>query len=56
MKKLICWLKGHKRGKTKYMGDKIWMIKCSRCGYTVKYESPMARLVGEEISLGFTGD
>ena len=51
---LICLFKGHKRGKTKAVKGG-WKIKCKRCGYVVEYNSPMARLFGKEISLGFDG-
>jgi hypothetical protein len=64
MKKIICWLKGHKRGKSfcsqNYNGIRnfnnyVWTIKCSRCGYKIEYLSPRARLVGTEIRFGFDG-
>jgi len=55
MKKIICWLKGHKRGFTKYKGNKCWQIKCRRCEYVLEYQSPMARLIGTEIRFGFDG-
>ena len=56
MKKIICWLVGHKRGKTFYKGKGIWHVECRRCGFTLEYESPMARLVGTEIKSGFDGE
>lgn len=56
IKRLICKIFGHKRGKTKYMGNKYWKIECSRCGYKLKYSSPCARLVGKEMAHGFTGE
>jgi len=62
MKKIICRLKGHIRDKENtFLGDGKserfkWSIKCKRCGTTCEYESPHARLVGEEIKFGFTGD
>jgi hypothetical protein len=64
MKKIICWFKGHKRGKTSsasnYRGIRlfnnfIWTIKCSRCEYQISYVSPRARLVGIETDSGFDG-
>ena len=54
--KLICLFKGHKRGKTKYLGNKHWLIECSHCGYKIKYRSPLARLVGTEMEFGFDGN
>ena len=65
MKKIICWLKGHKRGKTisasNYRGMRqfnnvLWTIECSRCGYKIQYNSPRARLIGTEMNYGFDGD
>lgn len=64
MKQIICWLFGHSRGKTwcsapcLYLGQRgfpQWNIKCKRCGYKVSYTSPMCRLVGQEMLLGFDG-
>lgn len=55
MKKIICFIKGHTRSNSKYIGKKIWRIKCRRCGYTIEYKSQMARLIGTEILLGFDG-
>jgi hypothetical protein len=69
MKKIICKLFGHKRGKTQSRTPYIyynqrskytrWFIECSRCGYKTSYENNTgshARLVGQEIYLGFTGE
>lgn len=53
--KLICYFKGHKRGRTYYMGNKYWHIECKRCGKTLEYDSPRARLTGTEIRYGFDG-
>lgn len=55
MKKILCLLKGHARGKTKYYKG-YWGIQCKRCSYWTYYKSPFARLIGKEIQLGFTGD
>lgn len=56
MKKIICWFKGHKRGKTVYLGKDMWYIQCSRCEYELEYDSPWARLVSTEIRWGFDGE
>lgn len=61
MDKLICFFKGHKRGKTSVRIDcpgfvKLWVIECKRCRYEIEYRSHMARLVGTEMRLGFDGD
>jgi hypothetical protein len=57
MKKLICWIKGHKRGETWYNPwKKYWYIECVRCAYQLNYQSPHARLVGTELKFGFDGD
>jgi hypothetical protein len=55
MKNIICIFKGHKRGETTktYRG---WKISCSRCGFTITYNSPSVRLVATEKKFGFTGD
>ena len=57
--KIICFFKGHKRGKTIYKYKKTightWNIVCKRCGYKIGYVSPNARLVSTEISSGFDG-
>lgn len=55
MKKIICWFKGHLRGKT-YFENRHWYIQCKRCGYETNYQSPYVRLISEEISLGFDGN
>ena len=55
MMKLRCFFKNHSRGKTKYLGDGYWYVKCKRCGYSIEYESPGGRLIGEEIARGFDG-
>ena len=62
-KRLICWFKGHKRGRTTHKDLSNnwrlcfrWTIKCKRCGYKTSYISPLSRLVGKEIELGFTGE
>ena len=63
--KIICWFKGHKRGKTwsrtgyvyHYVtGNTHWHIQCKRCGYRIDYSSPRARLIGTEMSYGFDGN
>ncbi len=54
-KKIICWIKGHRRGKTWMMENHWWHIECKRCKYTIEYTSPRTRLIGEEIRLGFDG-
>ena len=59
MKRIICFLKKHKSGKTKYncdlKGSGIWKIECVRCKYKIEYRSPWARLVGTEMKFGFDG-
>lgn len=63
MKKIICFFKGHKRGKTECYqtyngmvnGKFMWKIECSRCGYRIDYQSHMARLIGIELRYGFDG-
>lgn len=58
LNKIICYFKGHKRGRTthalifKYVE---WSIQCKRCNYMISYFSPRARLIGEEMSYGFEG-
>jgi hypothetical protein len=54
--KAICWWRGHRRGVTKYLGDKTWSVRCRRCGFKLDYQSPHARLVGTEMREGFTQD
>ncbi len=56
MNKILCFFKKHKRGLTDYEGHGVWCIKCKRCGYTIKYKSPHARLIATEIRFGFTGE
>lgn len=63
MRNLICWIKGHKRGKTKckrqnlYYVDRVrWYIECSRCGYKFDYFSPRSRLISTELDNGFDGE
>jgi len=55
---------GHKRGKTEhtrycngytFKHHTTWFIECVRCGLKLEYDSPLARLVGTEISNGFDG-
>ena len=53
--KIICWFKRHKRGNTRYNGNKIWHIECQRCGFWIEYTSPCVRLVGKEMRFGFDG-
>jgi predicted nucleic-acid-binding Zn-ribbon protein len=56
--KIVCFLKGHRRGYTKvssFGNDFHWTIKCKRCGYTIGYLSPKARLVSIEILHKFDG-
>lgn len=54
---LICKLIGHKRQESKLLNrnfhKSVWKIKCQRCKKSFKYESPMCRLIGEEIRLNF---
>lgn len=55
---LICFFKGHKRGKTTStfnLTTRRWKIKCKRCGYEIEYDSPLCRLVSKEMSYGFDG-
>lgn len=52
---IICWIKGHKRGKTS-LKKGWWYIQCSRCGYKIDYASPFIRLIAVEILEGFDGD
>ena len=57
--KIICKLKGHKRGYTGFRTENRkthWTIGCARCGYEYSYESPMARLVWKEMIAGFDGN
>ena len=56
IKRIICFFKLHKRGKTYYKKNKTWVIECKRCKYIVQYSSPMARLIGIEIKYGFDGN
>ena len=57
MKRLICFFKGHKRGEIWYEPwNKNWHIECKRCGYKYNYFSPIARLIGEEMRIGFDGN
>lgn len=61
MKKIICWFKGHKRGRDTCVYNRLsagflWVITCQRCGYKAEYYSPRLRLVGKEIGLGFDGE
>jgi rRNA maturation endonuclease Nob1 len=57
IKSLICKLIGHKRQESKLLSRKfrisVWKIKCGRCKQSFEYESPMCRLIGEEIKLNF---
>ena len=56
MRRIICFFKGHKRGDTAHVNFNFWRIKCSRCGYTIEYRSPLARLIGIEMLHGFDGN
>lgn len=57
MKKILCRIKGHIRENTWYLPwEKSWRIECERCGKLYQYKSPHARLIGEEMRVGFTGD
>lgn len=60
MKKIICFFKGHRRGKTtvkflKCSNDFKWQIRCEKCVHVVAYISPRTRLIGTEMRLGFDG-
>jgi len=55
MKKIICKIFGHKRGRT-YLKEKWWHIQCKRCGYKIDYQSPFVRLIGKEMLCGFDGN
>lgn len=57
MRKIVCKIKGHKRGDTWYKPWlKEWHIECERCGHIIEYRSPHARLIGTELKLGFDGN
>lgn len=58
LKKLKCFILGHKVGKKLLLKRDLhfcstWKIKCSDCGYTLKYDSPLCRLIGIEMRYGF---
>lgn len=59
IKKIACFIKGHKRGKTTItaFGNQFyWKVKCSRCDKKIGYLSPRCRLVGTEVAHGFDGN
>jgi predicted nucleic-acid-binding Zn-ribbon protein len=55
MKKIICYFKGHKRGKTIYEKG-YWTVFCKRCGYWFSYSNRGPRLIGTEMKNGFDGE
>lgn len=60
VKRIVCYFKGHLRGKTKLkersFGRSLWWIKCKRCGYSIEYWAPFVRDIYQEIINGFTGN